>query len=194
MRQERFIIALVISAAILMGWTYFFPVKPPPQPNANTAATQQPAASPQPTIEPAATPAPATAAATPTQDNTPHRTLHVETPLYKVTLDSQGAVATSWIIQKNRDTGKSLFSAASTKDNHKPLELIPAMPQDIKPEQFVRPLLSATGDQKIDSVLAQKHFKISGADNEDASNQTGGAGEPQTTPLEPEKQGGIGGP
>ena len=32
------------------------------------------------------------------------------------------------------------------------------------------------------------------ADNEDAPNQTGGAGEPQTTPLEPEKQGGIGGP
>jgi hypothetical protein len=29
---------------------------------------------------------------------------------------------------------------------------------------------------------------------ENASNETGGAGEPQTTSLEPEKQGGIGGP
>ena len=36
--------------------------------------------------------------------------------------------------------------------------------------------------------------RLSDADNEDAPNQTGGAGEPQTTPLEPEKQGGIGGP
>ena len=35
---------------------------------------------------------------------------------------------------------------------------------------------------------------VGSADNEDAPNQTGGAGEPQTTPLEPEKQGGIGGP
>ena len=36
--------------------------------------------------------------------------------------------------------------------------------------------------------------RLSDADNEDAPNQIGGAGEPQTTPLEPEKQGGIGGP
>ena len=32
---------------------------------------------------------------------------------------------------------------------------------------------------------------VGSADNEDAPNQTGGAGEPQTTP---QKQGGIGGP
>ena len=35
---------------------------------------------------------------------------------------------------------------------------------------------------------------VGSADNEDAGNQTGGAGEPRTTPLEPEKQGGISGP
>jgi hypothetical protein len=33
-----------------------------------------------------------------------------------------------------------------------------------------------------------------GAEKEDGLSQTGGAGEPQATPLEPEKQGGIGGP
>ncbi len=33
-----------------------------------------------------------------------------------------------------------------------------------------------------------------GVENEDASRQTGGSGEPQAKPLEPEKQGGIGGP
>jgi YidC/Oxa1 family membrane protein insertase len=170
MRQERFIIALVISAAILMGWTYLFPVKPPPQPNANSAGTQQSGASPQPsaTNQPAATPMPAVATGTPAPDNVPHRVIHVETPLYKVTLDSQGAVASSWIIQKNRNTGKELFSAASTKDKRQPLELIPAIPQDIKPEQFVRPLLLLTGDQNVDSVLAQKNFKVTGTDNEDS--------------------------
>jgi hypothetical protein len=33
-----------------------------------------------------------------------------------------------------------------------------------------------------------------GEAKKDGHGQTGGAGEPQTTPLEPEKQGGIGGP
>ena len=55
-----------------------------------------------------------------------------------------------------------------------------------KPVQMEQPL-KKHGD-KIDVG------RLGGADNEDASNQTGGAGEPQTTPLEPEKQGGIGGP
>ena len=36
--------------------------------------------------------------------------------------------------------------------------------------------------------------RLGGAEKEDGSNTIGGAGEPQTTPLEPEKQGGIGGP
>jgi len=166
MRQERFIIALVISAAILMGWTYFFPVKPPPSQNANTTGAQQAAASPQPSNQPAATPAPAVANENPVPDNVPHRVIHVETPLYKVALDSQGAVATSWIIQKNRISGKPLYSASSTKGNPRPLELIPAAPPDVKPEQFVRPLLSVIGDQKVDAALAQKNFKITGTDSD----------------------------
>jgi hypothetical protein len=33
-----------------------------------------------------------------------------------------------------------------------------------------------------------------GGDKENASGQKGGAGEPEVTPLEPEQQGGIGGP
>jgi hypothetical protein len=36
--------------------------------------------------------------------------------------------------------------------------------------------------------------RLGGKDEEHASDQKGGAGEPQATPLEPEKQGGIGGP
>jgi hypothetical protein len=35
---------------------------------------------------------------------------------------------------------------------------------------------------------------LRGEAKKDGPSQTGGAGEPQTTPLEPEKQGGIGGP
>jgi YidC/Oxa1 family membrane protein insertase len=172
MRQERFIIALILSAAILFGWTYFFPGKPPEQVNSNTAGTTQPTpastATSQPTPQAATTPAPAAAVPTPARENNPHRLVRVETPLYKVTLDSQGAVATSWIIQKDRNSGKNLNSAASTKGNPQPLELIPVAPPDVKPEQFFRPLLSVTGDQKVDSLLAQNNYKITGADNEDA--------------------------
>ena len=36
--------------------------------------------------------------------------------------------------------------------------------------------------------------RLGGEAKKDGPSQTGGAGEPQTTPLEPEKQGGIGGP
>jgi hypothetical protein len=46
----------------------------------------------------------------------------------------------------------------------------------------------------MEHPLKKHGDKLGGVRNEDARNQTGGAGEPQTTPLEPEKQGGIGGP
>jgi hypothetical protein len=36
--------------------------------------------------------------------------------------------------------------------------------------------------------------RLGGGGEADTPRQTGGAGEPQATPLEPEKQGGIGGP
>jgi hypothetical protein len=36
--------------------------------------------------------------------------------------------------------------------------------------------------------------RLGGIDKENASGQKGGAGEPEVTPLEPEQQGGIGGP
>ena len=36
--------------------------------------------------------------------------------------------------------------------------------------------------------------RLGGEAKKDGPSQTGGAGETQTTPLEPEKQGGIGGP
>jgi len=47
--QQRFIFALVASAAVLIGWNYFFPPVPPPQnANQNANANQQVAqASPQ---------------------------------------------------------------------------------------------------------------------------------------------------
>lgn len=165
MRQERFILALVISAAILIGWNYFFPAKAPQQTNLNGGA-QQNSASSQPNPQPSATATPQAVAEIAVPDNVPQRLIHVQTPLYEVTLDSRGAVATSWIIRKNRNTGKNLYSASSTKNDAKPLELIPTPPPGLKPELLTRPLRVVTGDPKVDAVLAQKNFTITGVANE----------------------------
>ena len=165
MRQERFILALVISAAILIGWTYFFPAKAPQQTNLNGGAQQNSAAN-QPAAQPSITPGQPVIAETPVGDTGPQRKVHVHTPLYDVVLDSRGAVATSWIIRKNRNTGKDLYSASSTSSNPKPLELIPTAPPGLKPESLIRPLAVVTGDPKLDPVLAQKNFTITGAGGE----------------------------
>src|SRR5260370_19809395 len=125
-QQQRFIIALVASAAVLILWNYLFPPVKPPQPGANANANTQAAqASPQSTSQPAAsatpTPAPAAQSQSPTPDNVPHPKIRVLTPLYDATFDTRGAVATSWIIKKNKNTGREIYSANSTRTNPKPL-------------------------------------------------------------------------
>ena len=177
-QSQRFILALVASAAVLILWSYLFPPVKPPQPNANANANAnaQPSApgSPQPTSQPTAqskpsvTPATAPAAASPAPavDNTPQRKLHIVTPLYEATLDTRGAVATSWILKKNKSTGRGIFAASSTKNNPKPLELITTPPAGIAPDQLFQPLRLVTGDAALDGALASRNFKISGGSAE----------------------------
>ena len=177
-QQQRFILALVASAAVLILWSYLFPPVKPPQPNANANANAnaQPSTqgSPQPTSQPTAqskpsvTPATAQAAASPAPavDNTPQRKLHIVTPLYEATLDSRGAVATSWILKKNKSTGRGIFAASSTRNNPKPLELITTPPAGIAPDQLFQPLRLVTGDAALDGALASRNFKISGGGSE----------------------------
>ena len=98
----------------------------------------------------------------PAVDNTPQRKLHIVTPLYEATLDSRGAVATSWILKKNKITGRGIFAASSTRNNPKPLELITTPPAGIAPEQLFQPLRLVTGDAALDGALASRNFKISG--------------------------------
>jgi YidC/Oxa1 family membrane protein insertase len=168
-QQQRFVLALVASAAVLILWSYLFPPVKPPQPNANANANVQPAApgSPQPTSQPTAqstpnaTPTPAPSPA-PAVDNTPQRKVRVVTPLYEVTFDTRGAVATSWIIKKNKNTGREIYAANSTRNNPKTLELIATPPAGISADQLFQPLRLVTGDAAIDGALASRNFKISG--------------------------------
>jgi YidC/Oxa1 family membrane protein insertase len=176
MDQKRLLLAFVLSAAILFGWTYFID-RTTPKPNTanpqtetsnnSTAATPAPQAT-----APVVPPTPQDVAVSPTPDNVPQRTVTVETPLYKVKLDSKGAIATSWIVKQNRDTGRPLYSVAGDKDNRQPLELIPSeknLPAN-QPHllQIVRQtaLSISTGDAALDSLLASKNFKVSGVEGE----------------------------
>src|SRR6185503_8589230 len=151
-QQQRFIVALVASAAVLILWNYLFPPVKPPQPDANAnsqavaLASPQPTsqATPQPTATATATPAPvqASASPTPTPESVPPRKLHVVTPLYEATFDSRGAVATSWIVnrvQRSDGSWRELYAADSTRTNPKKLELIPTPPAGVAPEQLFRP-------------------------------------------------------
>ena len=162
MRQQRFVLALVISAAILLIWSYLFPAPSPQKNNANNTATQeqqqQTATSPSPQASATSSDQPPQTESVPsTPDTTPPRTIKITSPLYEVKLDSHGAVAKSWILKAlppdNNNPGRALYSVAGSKNNPQPLELIPQ-------EAVSRgeaPLRLVTGDQKFDETLASRN-------------------------------------
>ena len=165
MDQKRLLIAFVLSAVILFGWTYLFPPPPEEQQNANTS---QPAASSSPT--PASSQQqPAQAAAQPilttpaAPDTVPQRTVTVLTPLYEVKFDSRGATVKSWIIKKNKEkggVGKPLRSASSTEENPQPLELISQEGLN----RGLAPLKLLTGRQDLDATLNSRNFLVGGVE------------------------------
>lgn len=172
--SQRFILAIVISLAILIGWNILFPVKNQPQTDANTNANANANAGQAATGTPSpATPATVAAApanSSPTSpvnlspDGAPQRKVSITTPLYDVKLDSRGAVATSWIIKKNRDPktgelGRDLYSSGIDQSGkHLPLELI----NQKGVEQNEAPLRLLTGDQTLDAALATRNYQING--------------------------------
>jgi YidC/Oxa1 family membrane protein insertase len=169
MDQKRLFLAFVLSAAILFGWTYFIDQTTPKPNQANpqteTSNNSTPATSLTPQeAAPVAPPTPSDAAASPIPDNVPQRIVTVVTPLYEVKFDSKGAIATSWIVKQNRDTGRPLYSVAGDKNNRQPLELIPS--ESLRQKSPGAPLLLSTGDAAVDNLLASKNFKVSGVDGE----------------------------
>jgi YidC/Oxa1 family membrane protein insertase len=171
MRQQRFVLALVISAAILLVWSYLFPAPSPKQNNANNSATQQPTAATSPAVQaPIAQTSsdqpPHTETAPSTPDTTPQRTIKITSPLYEVKLDSHGAMATSWVLKSlpsdQNHTGRALYSVASTKSNLQPLELISS--EGLKRGEA--PLRLTTGDAKVDELLTSRNYLLSGAEGD----------------------------
>src|SRR5947209_8783042 len=173
-QQQRFLLALVASAAVLILWNYLYPpVKPPQQPNANVNANANVSQSNSPTASPTAqakSSAPpnsqAAASPSPTPDLVPARKLRIVTPLYEATFDTRGAVATSWIIKKNKNTGRNLFAASSTKNSPQPLELISTPPPGVAADQLFWPFQITTGDAAIDGPLATRNYRTFGPNAE----------------------------
>lgn len=162
MQNKRLLLATVLCLAILLGWQYFFAPKEPPPNNSNNSPTQQ--ASPSQSANQAATPTPTPAPANSpaAQDNTPQRTLTIQTPLYDVKLDSKGAVATSWILKKHNDPDlkkiKPIYSVGGTKDKPMPLELISQ--EGLKKGEA--PLRIEIDDQNVNTLLRDRNYSISG--------------------------------
>ncbi len=152
-------IAAVLSMIVLFGWSYL--VTPPkPQPNTNNA---QPVAQQTAPVTAAPQPAPQPIAATP--DNTPNRVITIKSPLYEVKLDSKGALATSWVILKNKGPRGyfSVYGDGSTADNQKPLQLISDEALKRSPREI--PFRLTTDDPNLTSLLNDRNYQISDAED-----------------------------
>jgi YidC/Oxa1 family membrane protein insertase len=164
MEQKRLLLALALSAIILLGWSYLFPPPTPPA-GENASGNANTSASPSPTpIEQAG------AAEIPAQlpnqaENAgPQRTVLVSTPLYDVELASGGAVVKSWVIKQIKDgdgEGKPLYSISGTRDNPQPLQLI--SPEGARRGLF--PLRLSTGRPELDANLASGNYTINGVED-----------------------------
>ena len=161
MQQKRLIIALLISTAILFLWSYLVPQPQQPKPpqTPSTTATPQQTASPAPSSNPSPSPVPQAQSA----NATPHRVVLIRTPLYEAKLDSKGAEAISWIIKKNKDSNREIYSVAGDKRNHVPLELVSQ--EALKREPREAPLQLAIGDAAVDGVLTSTNYAIEGIDS-----------------------------
>src|SRR5438270_599474 len=166
MQQKRLLLALLISAVILFGWTYVS-VKlgwsPPPK--------SQPTASPTPSTQPSS--AVPVASSTPQSSSNPspnttietnsQRKVRISTPLYEVTFDSNGAVVTSWVLKRNQKSNQTLYSSGGDENHPLPLELVSQ--EGLKHQPREAPFQIYSGDSAIDLLLNSHNYKVEGSKN-----------------------------
>lgn len=159
--QSRFLLAALLSMLVFFAWSYFFIPKPAPNSNSNTAQVVSNEATPAPTAQAPQPTAPTAAATTP--DNTPNRQLTIKTPLYEVKLDTRGALASSWILFKNKSAKSEypLFADGSNESEHKPLQLISSKALEARDIPF----RLVTGDQNLDAVINDRNYQVSVAED-----------------------------
>jgi YidC/Oxa1 family membrane protein insertase len=160
MQQKRLALALLISTAILVVWTFLAPKPPEPNNQPAPAASPQASMSPSPGSGGQGSQPVASNAPSPAQVQEPHRTIVVKTPLYEAKFDSQGAEVVSWIIKKNKDSGSEIHSVGGNK---KALELV--APEGLKRQPRTVPLQLETGDSSLDYVLSSSNYRIEEIEN-----------------------------
>ena len=150
---------------VLFAWSYFYSPSKPAANNANTEVaantnTAAPQAAPTQTA-----PQPQTATEQPAAvaDANPSRTVTIKSPLYEVKLDSKGALATSWIILRNKSPKNDypIYADGSHGDEKKPLELISAKAA----EQREFPFRLETEDQVLNTDLNGRNYQVSAAED-----------------------------
>lgn len=145
---------------VLFGWTYLFsPTKPADNSNTATVANANVAApTPAPTVQ-AQPPTQATVATSP--DTTPNRTITIKSSLYEVTLDSKGAVATSWILLKNKSPKGEypVFADGSNGTEKKPVQLISEKALEQNPREL--PFRLIAPDPNLATLLNDRNYQIS---------------------------------
>ena len=162
MQQRRLLLALLLSSAIIVLWSYFYPFTTPPKDqHANATPSPSPAATANATQSPVATAPQASAPAT-TISEAPQRTITIKTDLYDAKFDTRGAEPISWVIKKNKHSITAIYSVAGHKSDQKPLELI--SPEGLKRQPRMVPLQVQTGDATLDTLLASSTYRVEGAD------------------------------
>ena len=161
--QSRFLIAAVLSLIVLFAWSYFYSPKKPATDEANSnIATANANIAPAPVQQPtAAVNDQPPQQLTSTPDATPNRTITIKSPLYEVKLDSRGAVASSWVILKNKSPKEErpVYGDGSTETNKKPLQLISDQALNSNPRQL--PFRLTTDDVNVNSFVNDKNYQVS---------------------------------
>ncbi len=144
--------------AVLFGWTYFFGPSPAEQEKQQQSAeTSAPAPSASPAEQAVTAPAPPPTAAS--QESNPDRTITIRSHLYEAKIDAKGAVATSWIILKDKNPygEREVYGDGSTKSERKPVQLISERAREARNLPFA----IVSGDAAVDSVANGVTYRVS---------------------------------
>ena len=156
--QKNFFIAILLSMAIFLSWSYFFPAEVPEDANSNSNSNTSEAVTKKTTEK---KPEKVAKKKPEIPDSVENRRVKIKTPLYEVELDSRGAVATSWILKVNDSPYESerqpLWADGSYGDKKIPLQLISQ--RGLKDGRA--PFKIRTKDKALDDLLNSRNYSVS---------------------------------
>ncbi|MCS6804260.1 MAG: membrane protein insertase YidC [Acidobacteriota bacterium] len=159
--EKRHLLFIVLSTLVLVVWYYLFPPQEVPPPASHTqTATKPETASPDTNLSTSNQPPVTSSPLPPEQPSTnappaPERLIKVQTPYWRATFTTRGAVPVSWTIKKNYAGLRPLIRGADGKE----LELI-TQSRDVL-DKLGAPLELVTSDQQINQTLKSHTYAVS---------------------------------